>query len=98
MGRSPDGAPSRPAEPLRPSPACRRSRTRDLEMDSAQRSRQLRSTAISTAIAIVILVLGLAGGARPAAAAESSVRVPVLMYHRISAPPPGAKLPHLWVA
>jgi peptidoglycan/xylan/chitin deacetylase (PgdA/CDA1 family) len=34
----------------------------------------------------------------PTTASDGALRVPVLMYHRISEPPPGARLPQLWIA
>ena len=67
-------------------------------MGSPQLFSQLRSTAIGAAIVVMVPVLGLLAATQAASAAGSAVRVPVLMYHRISAPPPDATLPHLWVA
>jgi len=43
-------------------------------------------------------LLALLGVAAPTAASDDGLHVPVLMYHRISAPPPDARLPQLWVA
>ena len=51
-----------------------------------------RIGAISLLLAIVIL------GAIPPAVMARSLHVPVLMYHRITSPPPDAALPHLWVS
>jgi peptidoglycan/xylan/chitin deacetylase (PgdA/CDA1 family) len=44
------------------------------------------------------LTFATIAAATPAHGADASISVPVLMYHRISAPPPVAVLPHLWVA
>jgi peptidoglycan/xylan/chitin deacetylase (PgdA/CDA1 family) len=51
-----------------------------------------RTGATSLLLAVVIL------GAIPPAVMARSLHVPVLMYHRITAPPPDAALPHLWVS
>jgi peptidoglycan/xylan/chitin deacetylase (PgdA/CDA1 family) len=67
-------------------------------MDSARLSQRIRTTALGATVAIIVVALGQPGGIQPAAAAGSTVRVPVLMYHRISVAPPGAALPHLWVS
>ena len=52
-----------------------------------------RSGAGSFLVALLLL-----GTIVPSAAAARSLHVPVLMYHRITAPPPDAALPQLWVS
>ena len=98
MGSPPDGRRSLHHERPRPSPARRRSRTRDVEMEVIQVDRTLRSTARCAAVVAIVLALSQLGGARVAAAEGFALRVPVLMYHRISAPPPDAAHPQLWVS
>jgi peptidoglycan/xylan/chitin deacetylase (PgdA/CDA1 family) len=51
---------------------------------------------VRRAAVAALAVLALAGGAESARAA-SGAPVPILMYHHISPPPAGARLPALWV-
>jgi peptidoglycan/xylan/chitin deacetylase (PgdA/CDA1 family) len=67
-------------------------------MDAIRLDRRLlRTTGISITLA-AMSVLTQSGAVTVTAAQHSSARVPVLMYHRISAAPPSAVLPHLWVS
>jgi peptidoglycan/xylan/chitin deacetylase (PgdA/CDA1 family) len=48
--------------------------------------------------ASLLLAVVLLGAIAPSAATARALDVPVLMYHRITAPPPDAALPHLWIS
>ena len=60
------------------------------------RTRSVRAC-LATAMAVISALIGMQGVAAEGEA-EWELRVPVLLYHRISAPPPGAPRPNEWVS
>jgi peptidoglycan/xylan/chitin deacetylase (PgdA/CDA1 family) len=55
------------------------------------------ATARRTGTASLLLAIVVLGVIAPPAATANALDVPVLMYHRITAAPPHAALPHLWI-
>jgi peptidoglycan/xylan/chitin deacetylase (PgdA/CDA1 family) len=70
----------------------------DANIGSSRRTRWTGAGIRIVALGLVLLGVGSLAGDAPALGRDRPLRVPVLMYHRITAPPPDAGLPQLWVS